>query len=244
MPATRAVVLQGTLDLARVRSLLRNLLQRERMERELDEELRAMVDLLVDERVTRGMSAQDARRAASLEIGGIEPLKEEVRDVKIGAHVDALFQDVTHAFRHFRRSPGFAMAAVITLALGIGANTAMFSVLDTLAFQRPADGPWHRHRPARGRRRVTDAAVALLPHQRDRRARVRRGGARAVDAGVCGRRAARAPRGPHRSGDHGAGGVTVVISDEREVPTASSNRAAWRRRAVATRRPRPHRRRR
>jgi predicted permease len=124
--------------LARLRSLLRNLLRRDRMQRELDDELRAMVDLLADEKMAQGMSAPDARRAASAEIGGLEPLKEEVRDVKMGAHVDALFQDVKHAFRHFRRSPGFAMAAVLTLALGIGANTAMFSVLDTLAFQRLA----------------------------------------------------------------------------------------------------------
>src|SRR5687768_11371985 len=54
----------------------------------------------------------------------------------MGVHVDALLQDVKHAFRHFRRSPGFAAAAIFTLALGVGANTAMISVLNTLAFQR------------------------------------------------------------------------------------------------------------
>jgi len=122
--------------LAQLRSLWRNLVHRDRMQRDLEDELRAMFDLLVEERIARGMQPWEARRATTIELGGVESLKERVRDVKMGVFVDNLAQDVKHAFRHFRRSPGFAIAAILTLMLGIGANTAMFSVLDTLTFRR------------------------------------------------------------------------------------------------------------
>ena len=108
------------------------------MERELDAEMRAVFDLLVDERIAAGMQPWEARRAAAIELGGVEPLKEKVRDVKMGVVIDSLARDVRHALRHFRRSPAFALAAVATLALGIGASTAMFSVLDALTFQQLA----------------------------------------------------------------------------------------------------------
>jgi predicted permease len=124
--------------MSRLSTLWRNLRHRDRVEREIDDELKAMFDLLVSERIARGIRPSEARRLASIELGGIEPLKERIRDVKLGVTIDTVLQDVRHALRHFRRSPGFAAAAVLTLALGIGANTAMLSVLNTLAFQRLA----------------------------------------------------------------------------------------------------------
>src|SRR5688572_26321833 len=120
----------------RIRSLLRNVIRRDRMQRDLDDELRAMFDLLVEEKMARGMQPWEAKRAAAIEMGGIEPLKEKVRDAKMGVHVDALLQDLKHAFRHFRRSPGFAVAAILTLAVGIGANTAMFTMLNAIVLKR------------------------------------------------------------------------------------------------------------
>ena len=124
-----------TLLLARIRSLLRNLMRRDRTERDLDDELQAMFDLLVEERVARGMQRWEARRAAAIQLN-VEPIKERVRDVKMGVIADTVVQDVTHAVRHFRRSPGFAMAAVLTLAVGIGANAAMFTMLNAVVLKR------------------------------------------------------------------------------------------------------------
>ena len=124
--------------LSRLRALWRNLRYRDRVERDLDDEMKATLDLLIDEKLAAGVEPREARRRAMIELGGIEPVKERVRDARMGVRIEALFQDFSYAVRHFRRAPGFAIAAVATLALGIGANTAMYSVFDTLAFQRLA----------------------------------------------------------------------------------------------------------
>lgn len=124
--------------LSRLRALVRNLLSRDRVQRDLDDEMQAMSDLLFNEKVAAGMRPWEARRAAAMELGGVESLKEKVRDVKTGVAIDGLVQDIRLAVRQFRRSPGVAVAAILTLALGIGANTAMLSVLNTLAYRRLA----------------------------------------------------------------------------------------------------------
>src|SRR5688500_11483962 len=110
--------------------VLRNLFSRRQVERELDDELRAYVDLLTDEKLKAGMTLDEARRAARLEAGGVEQIKEEVRDVRSGTLMETTMQDLRYGFRLLKRSPGFASLAVLTIALGIGANSAIFSVIN------------------------------------------------------------------------------------------------------------------
>jgi predicted permease len=121
---------------ARLASLWRNLRHGHQVERDLDDEMKATLDLLIDEKVARGVAPAEARRRAMIELGGIEPVKTRVREVRTGVRIEALAQDTKYAFRHMRRSPGFALAAIVTLALGIGANTAMFTMLNAITLKR------------------------------------------------------------------------------------------------------------
>src|SRR5688500_13147166 len=123
---------------ARVASLIRNLTRRNRIERDLDEELRATVEMLAAEKMRAGSSPEAARRAAPVELGGIEPIKEQVRDVRAGAMLDTLGQDLRYAVRLLRRYPLFALTAVLSLAVGIGANTAVFTIGNSLLRFSPA----------------------------------------------------------------------------------------------------------
>lgn len=116
----------------RVASLYQILFQRQKVERELDAEVNAYFDILVERYMARGLPMEAARRAARVEFEGPEQVKEKVRDVRAGVTIESILRDLRYALRAIRANPGFAAATIITLALGIGANSAIFSVINTV----------------------------------------------------------------------------------------------------------------
>jgi predicted permease len=115
-----------------VSNLWRNLMRRNGVERDLEDELHATRALLVEEKVRAGLSPEGARRAAAVELGSTEAIKDNVREVRAGAFLDVLAQDLRYGVRLLRRNPLFTLTAVLSLAIGIGATTSIFTVANGL----------------------------------------------------------------------------------------------------------------
>jgi predicted permease len=116
----------------RIVALFRNLLRRNMVEQALDDELSSSVELLTDAKMKEGLPHPEARRQALIELGGIEQVKEEVRAIRFGRILDNLARDLRFAVHQLRRNPGFTTTVILTLALSVGANTAIFSLVNAI----------------------------------------------------------------------------------------------------------------
>jgi predicted permease len=156
----------------RVSMRLRSLFTRDRMEQDLDRELSFHLDMLTEQHVRAGMPAAAARRAALQHFGAVEGVKDAVRETWFSRTWETLAQDVRYGLRSIRRAPGFALVVMITMALGIGANTAIFSVVNAVLL-RPL--PYEngdklvvlrQNRPLAGRTDIGFSALEIADYAR------------------------------------------------------------------------------
>src|SRR5580658_5050568 len=123
-------------------SRVRALFAAPQLDRDLDDELRSHIEMETEANVQRGMTPAEARRKALLEFGGIAQTAEIYREARALAWVEGLLQDLRYAMRGFQRAPGFTAVAIISLGLGIGVNTTLFSLLNMLILRPlPVEDP-------------------------------------------------------------------------------------------------------
>ena len=127
-------------DINKIKRFFGNLLRRRKAEDSLDAELRAYVEDLICRNIAKGLSREEARRQAFVEVGGLESIKEGVREAWLGNGIETTAQDVRYACRSLLRSPGFTAVVIATLALGIGSNLTMFSLMRAVLW-RPLPYP-------------------------------------------------------------------------------------------------------
>src|SRR2546429_1599456 len=118
----------------------KSLFRKRALDAQLDSELRFHIDKLMNDNIAAGMTSEEARRQAILEFGGREQVKEELRDVYRISAVESTFANLKSGFRFIRKSPSFSVVVILTLALGIGANSAVFSAIDAVLL-RPLPFP-------------------------------------------------------------------------------------------------------
>src|SRR2546425_13242178 len=110
----------------------RSLLRSGRVDQELTDELRFHLEKLIEEKATKGMTREEARYAALRELGGVEQIKEECRDMRRVNYIEDFFEDLRYGLRMLAKNPGFTAVAAVTLAVGVRATTAIFIVRDSV----------------------------------------------------------------------------------------------------------------
>jgi len=155
----------------RLKSLWRRFMHRTSLDQSLDAEVRAYLEHDIDNRIAEGMSPPDARRAALVELGGMDQVKESTRDARTAAWLDGVLADIRYAFRTLRRRPSLAVLAILTMGLGIGASTSIFTIVDTVLLKplpfREADRLVSIKVTLPGMRTIADPLVARIWNEND-----------------------------------------------------------------------------
>ena len=133
--------------MSHIAKLWRNLTAKKEVEHQLDDEVRSYIDMLEAEKIKSGLTPARARREALLEVEGIEQVKEQVRDVRTGRKIEIAVSDLHQAWRTLRNMPLTAAAVLLSLGVGIGVNTTIFSWIQAVIFQPlpaiPQSGSYH-----------------------------------------------------------------------------------------------------